>query len=329
MKRHQTDGERQLSQLFSREHVVLGQYMEKLKKLVYQNRSMSAEAVEQFRETIAIFVEKLRKHHALEEELLFAALTESLGYATPPVIMMTEEHRRLVSQVLEMREETACCECTGRGSMKLREVTTTLCRLLHDHFHQEEMLLFPMAEHVLSKETKEAILAAAACLAYPLIRNVLAFWPLIVMGAFATASIWFIRRKKVRHFVNDLLGIVGLTMLLPVAAALGGGAPGPELLAAMALNVAYFAGSIFFVKAVFREKHKQSFHVVGMIYHLLLLCLPFLPHVPALVSVIFLPGVVKMAIAAKGVKLPVKTVGIMEIGNVLWFLAGGYVLLAA
>ncbi|MGO4119208.1 hypothetical protein ACEQ6C_39220, partial [Rhizobium ruizarguesonis] len=90
------------------------------------------------------------------------ALTESLGYATPPVIMMTEEHRRLVSQVLEMRE-----------------VTTTLCRLLHDHFHQEEMLLFPMAEHVLSKETKEAILAAAACLAYPLIRNVLAFWPLI------------------------------------------------------------------------------------------------------------------------------------------------------
>ncbi|MED1826397.1 hypothetical protein [Brevibacillus agri] len=33
MKRHQTDGERQLSQLFSREHVVLGQYMEKLKKL--------------------------------------------------------------------------------------------------------------------------------------------------------------------------------------------------------------------------------------------------------------------------------------------------------
>ncbi|MBY0054801.1 hypothetical protein [Brevibacillus agri] len=62
--------------------------------------------------------------------------------------------------------------------------------------------------------------------------------------------------------------------------------------------------------------------------HLLLLCLPFLPHVPALVSVIFLPGVVKMAIAAKGVKLPVKTVGIMEIGNVLWFLAGGYVLLA-
>lgn len=50
--------------------------------------------------------------------------------------------------------------------------------------------------------------------------------------------------------------------------------------------------------------------------HLLLLCLPFLP------------GVVKMAIAAKGVKLPVKTVGIMEIGNVLWFLAGGYVLLA-
>lgn len=169
---------------------------------------------------------------------------------------------------------------------------------------------------------------AAVCLVYPLIHNALAFWPLIVMGVFAMASIWFIRRKRERHFLNDLLGIVGLTMLLPIAAALGGGASRTELLTAMALNVIYFTGSIFFVKAVFREKNNHSFHFVGIMYHLLLLCLPFLPQVPALISVIFLPGAVKMAIAAKGIKLPVKTVGIMEIVNVLWFLAGGYVLFA-
>ncbi|MGZ0050091.1 hemerythrin domain-containing protein [Brevibacillus gelatini] len=161
MNSRQTDGKRLLSHLFSREHAVLGQYMEKLKQLVYQNRTMSAEAVEQFRETIALLTEKLKEHHALEEELLFAALTESLGYATPPVIMMTDEHLRLVSQLTELREKTACCQCAGRGPTRLREETTTLYRLLHDHFDKEEMLLFPMAEHVLSREKKEAIMAAA------------------------------------------------------------------------------------------------------------------------------------------------------------------------
>ncbi|HBZ78988.1 MULTISPECIES: YwiC-like family protein [Brevibacillus] len=168
---------------------------------------------------------------------------------------------------------------------------------------------------------------AAICLAYPLLHNALAFWPLVVMGICAAGSIWFIHSKQERHFLNDLLGIVGLTMLLPVSAALGGGAPTQELLTAMALNVAYFTGSVFFVKAVFREKNNRMFQSVGIVYHLLLLALPLVLPVPALFSLIFVPGIVKMAIAAKKVKLPVKTVGIMEIVNVLWFLAGGYVVL--
>lgn len=172
------------------------------------------------------------------------------------------------------------------------------------------------------------LFGAAACLflAYPLISSWQAFWPIAVLVAFSAASIWFIRNKRERHFLNDLLGIAGLTMLLPVSAGLGGGAPEQELMAAMAMNVAYFTGSVFFVKSVFRERNNPRFHRSGILYHLLLFSLPLVLNVPLLASLIFLPGIFKMAVAARGARLPAKTVGIIEIVNVLWFLAGGYIL---
>ncbi|MDH6352106.1 MULTISPECIES: hemerythrin domain-containing protein [Brevibacillus] len=160
MNGQQTDGEERLGHLFSSEHASLEQSMEKLKQLVYQSRIMSAQTVEEFRLTIAQLVDSLQEHHRREEELLFVALTESLGYTAQPVQMMMEEHRQLVSQLSKLREETVCCQCVGRETTRLREVTTTLYRLLHDHFHKEEKLLFPMAEHVLDQAKKAAIMEA-------------------------------------------------------------------------------------------------------------------------------------------------------------------------
>ncbi|MCK9912444.1 hypothetical protein MXD81_25035, partial [Microbacteriaceae bacterium K1510] len=43
-------------------------------------------------------------------------------------------------------------------------------------------------------------------------------------GALLCSSVWFIRNMRERHFLHDLIGIIGRTMLLTVSAGLGGGA---------------------------------------------------------------------------------------------------------
>ncbi|WP_134682780.1 YwiC-like family protein [Brevibacillus migulae] len=162
---------------------------------------------------------------------------------------------------------------------------------------------------------------AIVCLAYPMFARLHAFWPMLIMAGLLLVPVWFIRHKSERHFLNDLIGIIGLTMLLPLAAGLGHGAPGHEIATAMLLNILYFTGSVFFVKAVFRERSNLRFHFIGMMYHLVLLVLPIAAQLSWLVSLMFLPGVAKMAVAVKGERLLPKTVGIIEIVNVIWFLA--------
>ncbi|HZG17999.1 MAG TPA: YwiC-like family protein [Candidatus Bathyarchaeia archaeon] len=162
---------------------------------------------------------------------------------------------------------------------------------------------------------------AAVCLAYPMSTRLDAFWTMLIMASLLIVSVWSIRHKLERHFLNDLIGIIGLTMLLPIASGLGQGAPIREIAAAMMLNILYFTGSVFFVKAMFRERSNLRFHFIGIMYHLLLLVLPLVVQMSALVSLMFLPGLVKMTVALKGERLLPKTVGIIEILNVIWFLA--------
>lgn len=170
--------------------------------------------------------------------------------------------------------------------------------------------------------------AAGISLAYPLFQRWEAFWPMLLMGGFLLAPIWFIRHKCERHFLNDLIGIAGLTMLLPLSAGLGGGTAQQEIGAAMIGNMLYFTGSIFFVKSVFREKNNIQFHFLGITYHLMVVFLPFLLQFSPAISLMFLPGLLKMAAAMRGIRLLPKTVGIIEIANVIWFLGwGGWIYL--
>lgn len=166
-------------------------------------------------------------------------------------------------------------------------------------------------------------LIAAGSLSYPLLNRWQAFWPLAIMGLTLAGSLFFLRQKRERHFLNDLLGIFGLSMLLPIAANLGGGAPEHLIIEAMILNLLYFTGSVFFVKAAFREKQNPRFHQVGLCYHVLVVALPFVLGLSPLMALMFLPGAIKMLVAASGKKLSVATVGITEIVNVLWFITLG------
>ncbi|MDF2682382.1 MAG: hemerythrin protein [Brevibacillus sp.] len=160
MKWQPTDSERTLVYLFSREHEVLQQQMERLKRLAYQNRLLNSKTAGEFRLAIALLEEKLREHQAWEEEHLFEAMKDSLGCSTHPVFVMTEEHQRLLGKLAKLRDEMGYSESDGRSTERLRVVTNTMNRLLDDHIHKEEKLLFPMAERMLSKERKAELIVA-------------------------------------------------------------------------------------------------------------------------------------------------------------------------
>jgi hemerythrin-like domain-containing protein len=158
--RQPTEDDQLLHHYFCGDHEILEICMEKLKRMAYQTKQWNGLTGDEFRMAIDSLEQKLKEHHALEEELLFPALTEALGYAAQPVVMMTQEHHQLLNQLSDLREESRCCESSGKMLERLRTVTNALNRQLCDHMHKEEKLIFPMAEHLLSKERKHALICS-------------------------------------------------------------------------------------------------------------------------------------------------------------------------
>lgn len=154
-----------------------------------------------------------------------------------------------------------------------------------------------------------------------------AFVPMIAMIPLLGISALFIVKKKERHFGNDLVGITALTMLLPIAAYLGQEVSQESILLAMLLNIIYFTGSVFYVKALFREKTNQSFRIIGIMFHLVVIAAVLILHAPSMIALLFIPGCIKMISVLKINKLTPMTVGITEIVNSVWFLAGAFILL--
>lgn len=166
---------------------------------------------------------------------------------------------------------------------------------------------------------------ASLALAYPIATRWQAFWPVFIMGVGLSASAWFVKHMRERDFVHDLIGIIGLSMLLPISAGLGGGASYTAVLLALAINAAYFTGSVFFVKSVFREKNNRRFQWIGMLYHVTVTAsvLIFAAHVAPFFALAFLPGVIKMILVLGRMRFSPKTVGMIEIANAFWIVAWG------
>jgi len=83
-------------------------------------------------------------HAGLEEELLFTALESHLG-KEGPLAVMRAEHKELET-VLERIEDA---ETIGEAEAYVRQALT----IARDHFHKEEVVLFRIAEQLLSEDT--------------------------------------------------------------------------------------------------------------------------------------------------------------------------------
>lgn len=157
-------------------------------------------------------------------------------------------------------------------------------------------------------------LVAAACAA-----GILAVHPKLVALApvllvvFA-ANLWFIRSKNERAWLNDLLGVVAAVLMGWLSAWLGAGELSPRHLLIIAFVGAYFAGTVWYVKTMIRERGKAGWLLLSRSWQLAVtllaaLLLPWflLNALPATVRAWLLPGR----------PLSPKQVGFIEIGLTL------------
>ena len=155
---------------------------------------------------------------------------------------------------------------------------------------------------------------ATLCAAPILLRHpqLLALAP-VLLAVFA-ANLWFIRSKNERAWLNDLLGVVAAVLMGWLSAWLGAGELSARHAAIIGFVGAYFAGTVWYVKTMIREKGKAGWLLLSRAWHLAvaitaILTMPWflLNAVPAFVRAWLLPGR----------PLNPKQVGFIEIGLTL------------
>ena len=116
--------------------------------------------------------------------------------------------------------------------------------------------------------------------------DLLAWVPLFV--PLVAVSLWSSYRRRERSLLNDGATVLAACLMVPVAFAAGtgpapGGWPGltlpdgvtglagtgwPQVWAVFALVLAYFAGTVLYVKTLVRERGERPYLVASLVYHL-------------------------------------------------------------
>ena len=93
------------------------------------------------------FLESMRHHFAMEEEVLFPAIEEQTGMSMGPTQVMRMEHQ-------QMRElfEAMAQAVKNRDRDDFLGQTETLLVLMQQHNLKEEQILYQMADHVLAND---------------------------------------------------------------------------------------------------------------------------------------------------------------------------------
>lgn len=173
----------------------------------------------------------------------------------------------------------------------------------------------------------------AIATAVPLLQETRAFAILFLAGTFSYAiHLLQVRRRQVRTFSGELLGIAALALAAPAAYVAGRGtweATGAWL---WGLCILYFTSSVFYVKlrVAYLQKHRvreqRQLRLATALYHAGLLAtwvaLVIAERLPWLVLLAFVPVVVRAvwSVWHGARKLDLRRTGILEIAYALHFL---------
>jgi hemerythrin-like domain-containing protein len=98
-------------------------------------------------------------HHKKEEEVLFPALVKhGLSAESGPVAVMLAEHiegRKLAQEMRQALERLQAGDQRKRG--ELVEKATAYIKLLRQHIHKEDHVLFPMADQLIPVTEQEQL----------------------------------------------------------------------------------------------------------------------------------------------------------------------------
>lgn len=147
------------------------------------------------------------------------------------------------------------------------------------------------------------------------------FWlaPLMLL-AFAV-NLFAIRRHQERAWLNDVTGITLAIAMGAVAVYLVAGTVGLSELKMLLMLGGYFAGTVWYVKTMIRERGEAGWLALSVAWHALLIPIGWWVH-PAYAAV-FAVATARSAVLPRR-NLTAKQVGFVEIGFTLAMLAAAY-----
>jgi len=120
-------------------------------------------------------------------------------------------------------------------------------------------------------------------------------------------------RRDDRAVVNDLVSVALGSLMLPVTAMVGGVRPG-TLWPAFALVLLYFAGTVFYVKTMIRERGNSAYLLASAVFHAVAAVVSWAIAWP--LGVLFAAFFLR-AVLAPRYHLSPKQIGFVEIGSSL------------
>lgn len=152
----------QPTQILRDEHDVILRGLEILESCsekLHQGEAVPPAQLESLIEFFRLYADKT--HHGKEEALLFPAMVErGFSYESGPIHCMMSDHeqnrtltRLMISAVADMRAGDS------RAAMRFAEAADNYVYVLREHIQKENMVLFNMAEQVLTAAEEPALLS--------------------------------------------------------------------------------------------------------------------------------------------------------------------------
>jgi len=122
-----------------------------------QGGSVSSETLKTFQEFFQIFTDQC--HHGKEEEIFYPLLeARGIPKSGGPLGVMFDEHEQGRALVREMRQTAEAYASGAQGSgVRWAHAADQYAALLRSHIQKEDMVLFPMAERLLSGNELERV----------------------------------------------------------------------------------------------------------------------------------------------------------------------------
>jgi len=137
---------------------------------------------------------------------------------------------------------------------------------------------------------------------------------------FFAVDILFIKLRKERHLLNDLAGMLGLSLTIFAVTAVNRGHFTWSPLHDMAIYIPFFFGSALHVKALIRERKRPVWKYIAVVYHVVLILAYAALHMSPWLALAAIFGLLRVALQPQRSNIAVITTGLVEIAmSIVYF----------